>query len=103
MTIGPSQDSNAGRPGSGAANERCANAANGNERSLGCLNDKLKKEVDKINPTANIAPLDAKSSDNKVGVISIPGVKQQYGPNFGLSAYPYRPAAPVHAPPIIHR
>jgi len=104
MTIGPSQNAGAGSgPGSGSGQKRCADGPPGNDRSLGCLNDKLKKEVDKVNPTANIPPLDAKSADPKIGVISIPGVKQQYGPNFGISAFPYRPAAPVYAPPITHR
>ncbi|MEW6639086.1 MAG: hypothetical protein AB1586_01180 [Pseudomonadota bacterium] len=105
-TIGPSQGAEAGPrsgDGGGAPNARCGNATGGNDRSLGCLNEKLKQQVDKVNPTANIPPLDAKSADPKVGVISIPGVRQQYGPNFGVSVYPYRPPAAVYAPPTAHR
>lgn len=103
LTIGPSQDAVAGGgTGNGGGQKRCADGS-GKDRSLGCLNDKLKKEVDKVNPTANIPPLDAKSADPKIGVVNIPGVRQQYGPNFGVSAFPYRPGAPVYAPPVGHR
>jgi hypothetical protein len=48
----------------------------------------------------NVAPLDARSGDTKVGVINIPGVQQQYGRNFGISVFPYRPASPTFTSPI---
>lgn len=98
---GPSQEADASRrSGPGRSHERCVDVTIGNDRSFGCLNDKLKKEVDKVNPTANIPPFDAKSADPKIGVVNIPGVQQQYGRNFGVSVYPYRPSAPVYAPPV---
>ena len=68
--------------------------------SLGCLNKKLKQQVDKVNPVGNIAPVDAKSSDTKTGVVNIPGVQQQYGKNFGNSVIPFRPGQPVFNSPI---
>jgi hypothetical protein len=88
---------------SGRAHQNCADVPPGGQRSLGCLNEKLKQQVDKVNPVQNIPPLDAKSSDTKIGVVNIPGVQQQYGKNFGVSAVPYRPAAPVYSSPIGHR
>jgi hypothetical protein len=59
------------------------------------LNKQLKRKVDDVNPTVNAPPLDARSSDTKIGVINIPGVQQQYGQNFGHSAFPYRPPPPT--------
>ncbi|GKQ53279.1 hypothetical protein [Bradyrhizobium sp. Ce-3] len=85
--------------GSGGAPERCGDAA-----SLGCINERLKKQVDQVNPpVTNTPPIDAKSQDLKVGVVNIPAVQQQYGRNFGVSAFPYRPAAPVYTSPVGHR
>ncbi|OKO67645.1 hypothetical protein AC628_38550 [Bradyrhizobium sp. NAS96.2] len=62
------------------------------------MNERLKKQVDQVNPpVTNTPPIDAKSSDIKVGVVNVPAVQQQYGRNFGVSAFPYRPAAPVYS------
>jgi hypothetical protein len=72
-------------------------------KSLDRLNRELKRKVDEVNPTTNTPPLNAASPDTKIGVINIPGVQQQYGKNFGVSAFPYRPPPPVYAPPIGHR
>lgn len=78
--------------GGGGAPERCGDAA-----SLGCINERLKKQVDQVNPpVTNTPPIDAKSQDLKVGVVNVPAVQQQYGRNFGVSAFPYRPPAPVY-------
>jgi hypothetical protein len=98
---GPHQSS--GSSASGGTHERCVDVSIGDDRSFGCLNEKLKRQVDKVNPVQNIPPIDAKSSDLKVGVVNMPGVQQQYGRNFGVSAVPYRPAAPVFALPTGHR
>jgi hypothetical protein len=100
--VGPS-----GSPGAGASRgspERCDGAASGSERSLSCLNQKLKQEVNRVNPpVTNKPPLDAKSSDPKIGVVNIPGVQQQYGRNFGVSVYPYRPPVPIYVSPLGRR
>jgi hypothetical protein len=82
--------------------ERCVEVEIGSSRALNCLNQKLKREVDRVNPSLNLPPIDAKSSDLKVGTVNIPGVQQQYGRNFGVSAFPYRPAPPVFTSPL-HR
>ncbi|MHC2620334.1 hypothetical protein ACVIW2_002366 [Bradyrhizobium huanghuaihaiense] len=74
----------------------------GSSRSMDCLNQKLRREVDRVNPSINLPPVDARSPDLKVGIVNIPGVQQQYGRNFGVSVAPYRPP-PVFSSPIGHR
>jgi hypothetical protein len=97
---GPAPGPGAGAPhAAGAAHEGCADGETGGDHSLGCLNEKLKSQVDSVNPVANVPPLDAKSPDLKIGVVNIPGVKQQYGRNFGVSIYPYRPPTPTYTSP----
>jgi hypothetical protein len=90
-------------PASGGANaaratERCVEVEIGSSKSMDCLNQKLKREVDRVSPTINQPPIDARSPDTKVGVINIPGVQQQYGKNFGVSVVPFRPAPPTFPP-----
>lgn len=77
----------AGSAATGA--DRCGDAASG--KSMACLNQKLKREVDRVNPVMNLPPIDARSPDIRTGVVNIPAVKQQYGRNFGVSVIPYRP------------
>lgn len=87
--------------GGGMGNtERCVEVQIGASRSMDCLNQKLRREVDRVNPVMNLPPIDARSPDTKVGVVNIPGVQQQYGRNFGVSATPYRPAPPVFSAPL---
>ncbi len=82
----------------------CDGAAGGSERSFRCLNQKWRQEVDRVNPpVTNKPPIDANSSDLKVGTVNIPGVQQQYGRNFGVSVYPYRPPPPVYVSPFGRR
>ena len=90
-------------PASGSTHQRCVDVSIGGDRSFGCLNEKLKRQVDQVNPVQNIAPLDARSPDLKVGVVNMPGVQQQYGRNFGVSVYPYRPPPLVFSSPGGHR
>lgn len=78
------------------------NETEGNAKAIERLNQRLKRKVDEVNPTINLPPLDARSPDTKIGVINIPGVQQQYGRNFGQSAFPYRPPPPVYVPPLGH-
>jgi hypothetical protein len=95
--------------GGGAGNapvkpERCVEVEIGSSRAMDCLNQKLKREVDRVNPVMNLPPIDARSPDIKTGVVNIPAVQQQYGRNFGVSVVPYRPAPPVFsAPGGLHR
>jgi len=71
--------------------ERCVEVEIGGDNALGCLNQKLRREVDRINPSLNLPPLDARSSDIRVGNVNEAAVRQQYGSNYGRSAYPFRP------------
>jgi hypothetical protein len=75
--------------------ERCVDVQIGNEGAFGCLNQRLRREVDKVNPSFNLPPIDARSSDVRVGNVNEAAVRQQYGPNYGRSAIPYRPPAPA--------
>lgn len=77
--------------------DRCNEAAS--SKSMACLNQKLKREVDRVNPVMNLPPIDARSPDIRTGVVNIPAVQQQYGRNFGVSVVPYRPPTPVFTMP----
>jgi hypothetical protein len=79
------------------SHQPCADAAGSNDHSLGCLNQQMRRQVDQVNPSLNVPPIDAKSPDLKVGVVSIPGVQQQYGKNFGHSVVPFRPPPPIYS------
>jgi hypothetical protein len=84
--------------------ETCVDVEIGGERapSLGCLNRKLKQQVDRVAPSVNVPPIDAKSQDIRVGSANTVAVQQQYGPNFGRSAIPFRPQ-PTFANPVAGR
>jgi hypothetical protein len=78
----------------GAESEHCVEVEIGNDKAYNCLNEKLKRETERTIPLPNIPPLDANSSDTKIGIVNVPAVKQQYGKNFGKSVIPYRPSKP---------
>jgi hypothetical protein len=95
VIIGGSAGNAPGKP------DRCADA--GSSKTIDCLNQKLRREVDRVSPDMNLPPIDARSPDIKTGVANIPAVQQQYGRNFGVSVVPYRPPSPVFTTPGIHR
>lgn len=74
--------------------DRCVEVEIGSDRAFGCLNQKLRREVDQVNSSINLPPIDARSSDVRVGNVNEAAVHQQYGSNYGRSAFPYRPPAP---------
>jgi hypothetical protein len=74
--------------------ERCVEVEIGSDSAFGCLNQKLRREVDRINPSINLPPIDARSPDVRVGNVNEAAVRQQYGANYGRSAFPFRPPAP---------
>jgi hypothetical protein len=80
-----------------AAEGPCVEVEIGGDKAspLNCLNQKLKKQVDQVQPSVNLPPVDAKSQDIRVGVFNRAGVQQQYGSNFGVSVVPQRPAPSV--------
>src|SRR5262245_20941625 len=59
-----------------ASIERCVEVEIGSSRSMDCINQKLKKEVDKVSPSLNLPPIDARSQDLKVGIVNVPAVQQ---------------------------
>jgi hypothetical protein len=79
--------------------ERCVDVEIGGDKAFGCLNQKLKREVDRTNPPINLPPIDAHSPDVRVGNVNEAAVRQQYGSNYGRSVIPFRPAAPILALP----
>ena len=81
-----------------ATHERCVEVEIGRDRSFNCINEQLKRQVDRINPVMNVAPIDATSQDIRVGVVNQAAVQQQYGSNFGRSVIPFRPVVVV--PPL---
>jgi hypothetical protein len=101
--VGPSKEREAliigGKQPSGPALERCVEVEIGNDSAFGCLNQKLKREVDRVNPSLNLPPLDARSPDVRIGNVNEAAVRQQYGSNYGRSAIPFRPPTPVYVLP----
>jgi len=79
--------------------ERCVEVEIGTDRAFGCLNQQLRREVDRVNPSLNTPPLDARSPDVRVGTVNEIAVRQQYGSNFGRSVFPFRPPPPVFTLP----
>jgi hypothetical protein len=73
--------------------QQCVDVQIGGDHAFGCLNQQLKREVERVNPPANLPPLDARSSDVKVGNVNEAAVRQQYGSNYGRSVIPFRPPA----------
>lgn len=100
IKLNPDTPGGAGRAAGRSGNPgRC-----GDGQSLDCINQRLRKQVDQVNPpVTNTPPIDAKSQDIRVGVVNVPAVQQQYGRNFGVSAFPYRPPPPVFVSPVGHR
>jgi len=88
-----------GKPSSAPSFERCVDVEIGGDRALGCLNQQLKREIDRVNPSLNQPPLDARSPDVRVGNVNEAAVRQQYGSNYGRSVVPFRPPPPTFTVP----
>jgi hypothetical protein len=73
----------------------CVEVEIGGEKTpnLSCLNQLLQKQVESVQATGNVAPLDASSPAIKLGGYNETALKQQYGPNYGKSVIPWRPTA----------
>ncbi len=87
-----------GQPKASAV-ERCVDVRIGDESAFGCINQQLRREVDRVNPSLNLPPIDARSPDVRVGNVNEAGVRQQYGSNYGRSVVPSRPSVPAYALP----
>jgi hypothetical protein len=99
ITIGGHQGTTGPAP-EGNGSGQCGTPQAGSDQSFACLNQRLQSQVNAVNPTNPGAPIDASSSDLKVGTVNMSAVKQQYGRNFGVSAVPYRPAMTFGAAPM---
>ena len=88
-----------GNPAPAPTMERCVDVEIEHENAFGCLNQKLKREVERANPQLNLPPIDARSSDIRVGNANEAALRQQYGANYGRSAFPFRPAVPTYVLP----
>jgi hypothetical protein len=82
--------------------QQCIEVEIGGDRAFGCLNQQLKRQVERVNPSLNLPPLDARSSDVRVGNVNEAAIRQQYGPNYGRSVIPFRPPSAALAIPA-HR
>ena len=82
------------------ATDRCVDVQIGGSWAFDCINFGLRQRVDRINPSMNILPVDARSSDIHVGAVNMPAGQQQYERNFGVSVIPYRPAPPTFSAPL---
>jgi hypothetical protein len=93
VTIGPSA--------AAIGDERCVEVEIGGEKAptLDCLNRRLRHQVDRVQPTGNLPPLDASSPAVRVGGFNQAGLREQFGSNFGHSVVPFRPPPTVFANP----
>jgi hypothetical protein len=82
---------------------RCDGIKAGSKEAFACLNQQLQEQVNSVSPAVPTVPVDAQSTDLKVGTVNISAVKQQYGQNFGVSVVPYRPSLSFAAPPMAGR
>lgn len=57
----------------------------------GCLTKALNRRLRSVTPVPNVPPIGTQPSPNQVGLITPTELRQQYGPNYGKSAQPYRP------------
>lgn len=96
VTLGP----RSAQPGG----ETCVEVEIGGEKAptLDCLNQQLKREVERVQPTGNIPPLGAASPAPALGEFNETAMSEQYGPNWGKSAIPWRPTPPSFASPLHH-
>jgi hypothetical protein len=85
-----------------AQSEHCVEVEIGGEKSskLDCLNEELKSATQRVKPSQPKPPLDASSPSVAVGGFNETAVGQQFGPNFGKSATPFRPPPPTFSNPI---
>jgi hypothetical protein len=88
-----------GGPSPASTFERCVDVEIGSASAYGCINQKFRREVDRVSPSLNLPPIDARSPDVRVGNVNEAAVRQQYGSNYGRSVIPFRPPAPLFVPP----
>src|SRR5262245_3291005 len=81
----------------------CVDVQIGDDRTpyLNCLNDEMKKSVERERGTARpAAPLSATSPSNQIGTFNEAAARQRMGNAFGVSPVPQRPPKPVFVSPL---
>lgn len=89
-----------GKP-TATVSEHCVDVEIGGSRSYNCLNNELKRQVNRTSPSIITAPIGATSPDIQIGVVNVPAIQQQYGKNFGRSVVPFRPPPPIFTSPLV--
>jgi hypothetical protein len=84
-----------------AQSSACVDAKVGTASSYNCLNRELQKQVVIQHQGGADVSIDATSPAPAVGTFNQTAVREHLGSNFGKSAVPQRPSAPVFAPPLI--
>lgn len=82
------------RPSPVVADGPCVEVEIGDDKApaFGCLNRQLQEHVEIVRPPANVPPNGVESPAVRLGGYNQQALRQQYGPNFGKSVVPYRPA-----------
>lgn len=93
------------RPPAGGSSWNCVQVEIGGDKApdLDCLNQKLQDEVTSAAPSsgdATSAPLSATSASLHTGGFNQSAMSQQFGSNWGKSAVPFRPPAPIYGTPL---
>jgi hypothetical protein len=82
----------------------CVDVQIGDDRTpyLSCLNDQLKKSVERERAAPQpAAPLSATSPPNQIGTFNETSARQTMGNTFGTSPVPQRPPKPVLVSPLL--
>jgi hypothetical protein len=79
----------------------CVDARVGTASSYNCLNRDLQKQVVIQHQGGADVSIDARSPAPAVGTFNQTAVREHLGSNFGKSAVPQRPSAPVFTSPLI--
>lgn len=72
---------------------------------LACLQQRLRTAARRAQRLAQppAAPLDARSTDTRVGLANEAATRQRMGNQFGVGVHPQRPPAPVYSPAVPRR
>jgi hypothetical protein len=84
-----------------AQSSACVDAKVGTASSYNCLNRELQKQVVRQHQGGADVSIIATSPAPASGTFNQAAVREHLGSNFGKSAVPQRPAAPVFASPLI--
>ena len=84
-----------------ASPDPCVDVRIGSEQSYACLNRQLQQAMPRQRFSSGDAPISAASPGLATGTFNSAATQEQLGRNFGVSARPQRPLAPVFPAPLI--